>query len=393
MQTEGLKILLALEPRWIASFNGLEFLPLKSSDISVEGSTIRVGPYARSIRDLEWLRSDTVRIRTTSRLRSQIDTITLYPGDHLPSTAGVRRRRRAFQIEIGDALRRYFGVRQIRRQMLYSDRLHGIGGAYPRFLIGRHAAIAVDPDEDSPVVNALMRSALLWTSMAPYPVTAVVPSGRHQCIAARLRAMPKAWQMVDWLQWDGTNVHPLQDCGESPETYIQPFEAYHARQTRTADDPPAAAHQERRLESNLIGQISKVLPNIDVRHVYPQVPSFAGEERNIIDLLTITTEGRLVVIEIKAGPDPELPFQALDYWIAVERHRKSGDFTRNGYFAGCLVNDLPALLVLVAPLLAYHKTSRQLTHLLPHDLPIMEIGINQTWQKGIKILRRQGIVS
>jgi hypothetical protein len=123
------------------------------------------------------------------------------------------------------------------------------------------------------------------------------------------------------------------------------------------------------------------------------VPSFVGQDRNIIDLLTITKDGRLVVIEIKASPDPDLPFQALDYWIAVERHRKAGDFSRNRYFPGCVVRDVPAMLVLVAPLLAYHKTLRSLISWLPRELPLLEIGLNQTWKKGIKVLRRQGMVS
>src|SRR5256885_1527885 len=139
-----------------------------------------------------------------------------------------------------------------------------------------------------------------------------------------------------------------------------------------------------------MGQIRDVIPSIDVRHIYPQVPSFVGEERNIIDLLTVTNAGRLVVVEVKAGPDPDLPFQALDYWIAVERHRKAGDFQNKGYFMGRVLNDEPALLVLAAPLLAYHKTASRLIASLPPEVPIMEIGINQTWKNGVKILRRRG---
>ena len=53
----------------------------------------------------------------------------------------------------------------------------------------------------------------------------------------------------------------------------------------------------------------------------------------------------------------------------------------------------PALLILVAPLLAYHKTAARLIALLPSKVPLMEIGINQTWKKQIKVLRRKGMVS
>jgi hypothetical protein len=157
--------------------------------------------------------------------------------------------------------------------------------------------------------------------------------------------------------------------------------------------PLARAHEERWLESNLLADIHQLIPSIDTRHVYPQVPSFVGEDRNIIDLLTVTPEGRLVVIEVKSSPDPDLPFQALDYWIAVERHRKAGDFRDNGYFTGCNLQDAPALLILVAPLLAYHKTAGRMIAMLPADVPLMEIGINQDWKKNIKVLRRKGMVS
>jgi hypothetical protein len=240
-----------------------------------------------------------------------------------------------------------------------------------------------------------MRAALLWKPLARRPLAAVIPFGRHQCLLTRLRAMPGVRNSIQWLQWDGSAVRPLEDCGEQPETYVQPFAHYQTRRSaqRGRDETAANANQERVLESNLIGAIRQVLPSIDDRHIYPQVPSFVGEERNIIDLLSITKDGRMVVIEIKASPDPDLPFQAMDYWIAVERHREAGDFENNGYFSGCVLNHEPSLLLMVAPLLAYHKTTKQLIPFLPQNVPIMEIGINQTWKKEIKILRRKGMVS
>jgi hypothetical protein len=98
-------------------------------------------------------------------------------------------------------------------------------------------------------------------------------------------------------------------------------------------------------------------------------------------------------MEIKASADPDLPFQALDYWIAVERHRKAGDFQRKGYFKGISLKNQTALLVLVAPLLAFHKTLDQLTSVFPREVPVVQVGLNQAWKKEIKILRRRGLVS
>ena len=157
--------------------------------------------------------------------------------------------------------------------------------------------------------------------------------------------------------------------------------------------PLARAYEERWLESNLIGQIRQLLPSIDADYVYPQVPSFVGEERNIIDLLTVTRDGRLVVVEIKASADPDLPFQAFDYWLAVERHRRANDFAVKGYFKGCSLADQPAVLVLVAPLLTYHRSMGRLVSALPDSVPLLQIGINQGWKRNVKILRRRGMVS
>ena len=264
--------------------------------------------------------------------------------------------------------------------------------------------------------------------------------------------MPQLRSAFEWLQWDGSSVMPLGITEVPPETHVQEFTSPHAdeevrricdmapgllqavphipggavsiqlrgievarvsqegttyplgtpldRVIREIDEarrygsrhPLARAHEERWLESNIIGQIRLLVPCVDVRHVYPQVPSFAGEERNIIDLLTVTETGRLVIIEIKASADPDLPFQALDYWLAVERHRKAGDFQAKGYFKGCRLKDEPAMLVLAAPLLSYHKTLDRMLAALPGSVPVMQVGINQDWKRRVKILRRRGML-
>jgi hypothetical protein len=275
---------------------------------------------------------------------------------------------------------------------------------------------------------------------------------RSQTIASRLAALPKLRQTLNWLIWDGQALWPLSDEPVAFETHVYPYhrpnvedkiaqitgaypdqlqavpniasqsvslrfrglEVVRVSESATmfplgepleplletlrkdrafgSRHPLARAHEEAWLESNLISQLRDVLP-VRLDHVYPQVPSFggaSGDERKIIDLLTITDSGRLVVIEIKAASDPELPLQALDYWLAVERHRRAGDFEANGYFEGIGISDERALLVLVAPLLLFHKTMGRLLALLPATLPLIQIGVNQAWKRKIKILRRKG---
>ena len=453
MKTDELKILLALEAQWTVSYDGREFQTVRSTDISVDGETLRLGRWVRKIEGLEWLRPNVVRIRARQRLRTKHDIFTLYPGERLPSSADLRRRRRAFQSQLEKGLVRYFGTRSIQRKSLYSDRTHGIGGAYPRFLIGNRAVIAVDPDESSATLNAVLRSAVLWSRLVRRRVAVVIPQARSQTLHDRLGVLVGVRSMFDWLEWNGNEVTPLAPCCGEQETQVHeydppkvsaqvsdlmssvdlPLDAVLNISSRAVSvrfrgievalvregsieyplgqplqqvvedlasvrrygsvHPLARAHEERWLESNVIGDIGRLLPSIDKEHVYPQVPSFVGEERNIIDILTVTKNGRLVVMEIKASADPDLPFQGLDYWIAVERHRKAGDFQRKGYFRGVNLTDEPALLVLVAPLLAFHKTFDRLVSVFPKEVPLMQIGLNQSWKKEIKILRRQGLVS
>src|SRR5437667_11499865 len=98
MKFDDLKILLALEGKWTVSVNGLEYLALSASDISIEDSTLRFGKYSRKIIELEWLRSDVDRIRTRAKTRRQIDTVTIYPGEPSPPGTDIRKRGPRLQI-------------------------------------------------------------------------------------------------------------------------------------------------------------------------------------------------------------------------------------------------------------------------------------------------------
>ena len=68
----------------------------------------------------------------------------------------------------------------------------------------------------------------------------------------------------------------------------------------------------------------------------------------MIDVLTVTREGRLAVVELKADEDIH-PLQGLDYWSRVARHHARGEFQRFGYFLGRELSRERPLLFLVAP--------------------------------------------
>ena len=223
MQIEDFRILLALEPSWTISINGREFLRVRSADIEVQGSVLRFGRFSRTIVEIAFLALTTVRVRARSRFRKNVDVFVFFSGEKLPSGAELRRRRSLFQQALVPALSEHFGQR-ITRRTLHSDKHRGIGGAYPRLLVGpAQAVIAVDPDETSPVVNGIMRAAIQWAPVVRRRISVVVPVNRSQTIVTRLRAMPSLHGSFDWLEWDGTGLAPLSLERNEIESHIHPY--------------------------------------------------------------------------------------------------------------------------------------------------------------------------
>lgn len=148
------------------------------------------------------------------------------------------------------------------------------------------------------------------------------------------------------------------------------------------------AQAERWLESLLVRDISLLAGELDPRHVYSQVPAVVGRERGIIDLLAVTRAGRLVVIELKASADPNLPLQALDYWMRVKWHLERGEFRRLGYFPGVELRGEPPLLWLVAPVFEFHSLTDVLLRYLSDEVPVRRIGLNHTWRQSLQVVQR-----
>ncbi|HEU4390342.1 MAG TPA: hypothetical protein VFV34_21240 [Blastocatellia bacterium] len=157
------------------------------------------------------------------------------------------------------------------------------------------------------------------------------------------------------------------------------------------DDPVYRLQGERWLESAIRRDIAAIDPTLDQRFVYSQVPTYRGEQRTFIDLLTVSRNGRLAVLELKVAEDREFPFQALDYWLRVEWHRKRGDFQKRGCFRGITIADQEPLLFLVAPLFRFHSTSKLLCSLISERVPMFRIGINDDWRREIRVLLRQSL--
>jgi len=146
---------------------------------------------------------------------------------------------------------------------------------------------------------------------------------------------------------------------------------------------------ERWLEEMIRDDLRRLDPRLDPRFVYPQVPAHREDEYGLVDLLAITEEGQLAIIEVKVEEDRELPMQALDYWLKMEWHRQRGDFPRRGYFPGRIIADQPPLLLLVAPVFRFHPTFDLVARCIDARIPVYKIGIAETWRRGVKVVYRE----
>jgi len=149
------------------------------------------------------------------------------------------------------------------------------------------------------------------------------------------------------------------------------------------------AAPERWLETLVLEDPARLDAQLNSAFLYSQVPALASGDRGILDLLGVTRRGRLVVIELKASEDIQMPIQAVDYWLRVRRHQREGDFQRFGYFSGIDLDPKPPLVWLVAPGLRFHSATEILLKYLSPEIQISRIGVNENWRRGIKIVFRQ----
>jgi len=145
---------------------------------------------------------------------------------------------------------------------------------------------------------------------------------------------------------------------------------------------------------------SRVIPRLDPAHVYAQVPAIAGaSDRGLLDLLGVTADGRLAVIELKADDDLHLALQGVDYWIRVRFHHLQtadaktglGEFQRHGYFRGVELSPLPPRLYLVAPALHIHPATETILRYLSPRVEWNLLALDERWRQQIRVVwRKQG---
>jgi hypothetical protein len=149
-----------------------------------------------------------------------------------------------------------------------------------------------------------------------------------------------------------------------------------------------------------VAEESRVIPRLDPQHVYSQVPAIAGaSDHGLLDLLGMTADGRLAVIELKVDDDLHFALQGLDYWIRVRQHHLQtadaatglGEFQRHGYFRGVELSPLPPRLYLVAPSLHIHPATETLLRYFSPRVEWNLLALDERWRQQIRVVwRKQG---
>jgi hypothetical protein len=148
-------------------------------------------------------------------------------------------------------------------------------------------------------------------------------------------------------------------------------------------------HPERWLESLVAKNVSAIHDRLDATRVYVQVPAFAASDRAMMDVLTLTHDGRLAVVELKADEDINLPLQGLDYWARVEWHHARGEFQQAGYFPGIEIAAEKPLLFLVAPALRIHPSTDAMLRYFSPAIEWALVGIDERWRENVHVVFRK----
>ena len=149
------------------------------------------------------------------------------------------------------------------------------------------------------------------------------------------------------------------------------------------------AAPERWLENIILRDPCQLDAQLDSSFLYSQMPALSDSDRGIIDLLGVTRQRRLVVIELKASEEIHLPLQAVDYWLRVREHLANCDFERGGYFAGIEIDPSPPFVWLVAPALRFHPANETVLRYLSPEIQVTRIGVNENWRQKLQVVFRQ----
>ncbi len=154
-------------------------------------------------------------------------------------------------------------------------------------------------------------------------------------------------------------------------------------------DPLFRLQPERWLEAALRADLPEIESSLAPAPVYTQVPALALSDRGLLDLLAVTRDGRLAVLELKAAEDLHMPLQGLDYWMRVGALHAAGEITRSRYFPGVELSPEPPLLYFVVPALRVHSTLDTILRHLSPEIEWRLLALDEQWRKRRAVVFRK----
>lgn len=143
---------------------------------------------------------------------------------------------------------------------------------------------------------------------------------------------------------------------------------------------------EARLEAAVRQHLHLLDATLLTAPVHSQILTFVAGDRNLIDLLAVSNNGRLSVIELKVSEDLHLPMQALDYWMRIHWHAHRAELQPLFPFTELSLE--PPRLMLVAPAQAFHSTNTTILKYFSPQIEVERIGVNSDWYRRLTVVLR-----
>lgn len=249
-------------------------------------------------------------------------------------------------------------------------------------------------------------------------VMALIPDAMRDVVEQRIRSGTELAFLLHGLEfarvrmgYSGSSFNSMQEItfgAGSNETLLTAENESELRdmlarlfERRSAEgdkrDPLYRMQPERWLESMLRRDVELLDTRLSQQHVYTQVPAFAAGDRGMLDLLGVTSDGRLAVIELKADEDLHLALQGLDYWVRVRWHHLQnpdqmsglGEFQQHGYFGGVWLAQESPRLYLVAPALRVHPATEVVLRYLSPRVEWTLVALDERWRTKVKVVWRK----
>jgi hypothetical protein len=247
----------------------------------------------------------------------------------------------------------------------------------------------VPPRELDQALTAALPDVKPIRRLAPEPIRGAV-AALSQDVTVRFRGL----EFARWRQgvvWFGLSDHQemlIPETWPAVEKLVPQLETYRQPLATGTKHRLYRAQPERWLGTIVAADRARIDRRLDPRHMYTQVPASSAGDRGIIDLLGVTRNVRLAVLELKASEEIQLEMRAVDDWLRFHWHHEHDDFHRYRYFVNATLQPKPPLLFLVAPGFRFHPSSLILLQNMSGEIEVVRIGLGENWRRGLRVLFR-----